>query len=421
MKLIYRTLIIFLVLWIGLLLITFNKHLRREPNTYHSEIWADKAGYYVYLPATFIYHWQGDSIPESIHKQKGDGFKIIGNHVVTKYPMGVAVMMSPVWLVNHYFIADVKDGFSFSYTLVSSVAATFYVLIGLFISYACYKKYTTSIRSLSICILLFISTNLFYYTVLENGMSHAFSFFWFSLLLFVILDIKQRTSITYKDTLSLGIITGFIMLIRPINCVFCLPYFLILVIQNPNIKSTIKELLFTTKSLLIYLLAILIITPQIIYYKSISSIKAPYSGEGFSYLTSPKILSVLFAPENGLFLYTPIVLFIFVLLFIYRKSIPFIIPICVLFSLVVYVYASWSSPELGCAFGYRGMVEFYSLIFLPFAFINVSRKLKFTFIFIAVLCTLYTLKLSLSYDGCFGGSNYWDWSTYSKLLFSNIK
>ncbi len=422
MKSIYRTLIIFLVLWTGLLLITFNKHIRKEPYTYHSEIWADKAGYYVYLPATFIYNWQGNNMPDSIGRKTGKGFKIIDNHIVTKYPMGVAVMMAPFWLVNHYFIADTKDGFSSSYTFVSSVAATFYVLLGLFISYCCYKKFTTSISSLLITVLLFVSTNLFYYTVLENGMSHSFSFFWFALLLFVLLEIRQRSyAITYKDTLLLGIIIGFIMLIRPINCLFCLPYFLILVIDNPNRTSTLKELLFTGKSAFLYALPLIIFAPQIYYYKLTSAIRPAYSGEGFPYLTHPHILDVLFAPNNGLFLYTPIVFFLFLFLFIFRKNIPFIVPICAVFSLVVYTYASWWSTELGCGFGHRSMVEFYSFIFLPLTFVNISRKIKFTFIFIIVLCTLYTLKLSLSYDGCFESSNYWDWKEYVTLLFSNIK
>jgi len=411
---------LFLIIWIALLLLTINRHIKREPNTYNSEIWADKAGYYVYLPATFIYNWNGQSMPDSIDKKTGDGFKIINNNITTKYPMGVAVMMSPFWLINHYFIANTKDGFSFSYTLISSIACTFYVLIGLFISYACYKKYTTSIPSLLITILIFISTNLFYYTVLENGMSHGFSFFWFAILLYVILNIKLKSSINYNDTLLLGLSIGFIMLIRPINCIFCLPYFLILFINNPNIKSTIKNLFFTSKSVLLYLLPVILFLPQVLYYKYTSKITPAYNGEGFPYLAHPHIMEVLFAPNNGLFLYTPIVFFIFVFLFIYRKNIQSIIPICVLFALVVYTYASWWSTELGCAFGHRSIVEFYSFIFLPLTFVNLPRKIKFTFIFIFALCTLYTLKLSLSYDSCFEGT-YWDWSTYLTLLFSNIK
>jgi hypothetical protein len=422
MKFIYNTPTIFLILWTCLLLITFNRHIKREPLTYTSEIFADKAGYYVYLPATFIYNWQGENISDTIVKNTGEGFEIIDNYIFTKYPMGVAVMMSPFWLINHYFIANPKDGFSFSYTIVSSVASTFYVLLGLFISYACFKKYTSHIQALFISIILFCSTNLFYYTILENGMSHSFSFFWFSLLLFVLLDIKQRAYIIrYKDILLLAIIVGFITLIRPINCIFCLPYFLILIIHNQNAISTFKEVLFTTKSLFLYLIPIIIIAPQLLYYKISSSIILPYNNEGFPFLTHPKIFEVLFAPNNGLFLYTPIVLFILLFLFIYRKNIPFFWPACSLFCLVVYTYASWWCPELGCAFGHRSMVEFYAIIFLPLACVKMTRNIKITFIFISSICILYSIKLSLSYDTCFMGSYYWDWNAYLTLLFSDIK
>ncbi|WP_299250824.1 hypothetical protein [uncultured Cytophaga sp.] len=422
MKLIYSKPFIFFILWICLLLFTFNRHIRRDPYGYTSEIYADKAGYYVYLPATFIYNWQGNNIPDKIAKNPGMAFENIDNYIYTKYPMGVAVMMSPFWLINHYFIANPNDGFSFSYTMISSVASTFYVLLGLFISFACFKKYTSPIQALIITVTLFASTNLFYYTTLENGMSHSFSFFWFSLLLFVMIDIKQRSYIvTYKDILLIGTTIGFIALIRPINCIFCLPYFLILIIQNPNAITTIKELFFTTKSIFLYLIPIIIISPQVIYYKIISTIRLPYGHEGFPYLMNPRILKVLFAPNNGLFLYTPIALFILLFIFINRKKSPFTIPIYVLFGLVIYTYASWWSTELGCAFGHRSMVEFYTIIFLPLAYIELSKKMKFIVGSIAILSILYNLKLSLSYDICFMGSYYWDWDTYLTLLFSNIK
>lgn len=421
MKSIYRTLIIFFVLWTSLLLITFNKHIRREPNTYNSEIWADKAGYYVYLPATFIYNWDGKLMPDSIDKKTGDGFEIIGNYITTKYPMGVAIMISPFWLINHYCIAHPKDGFSFSYTLISSIGSTFYVLLGLFISYACFKKYTAPVPAVFVTISVFLSTNLFYYTILETGMSHSFSFFWFSLLLFMILKIKDQNQIKYLDAITLGITIGFIMLLRPINCIFCLPYFSILFINNPNIKYTIKELTFSTKSIILCLISAIIFAPQLFYYNYISTISAAYKGTSFPYLTHPKILEVLFAPDNGLFLYAPILFFILLYLFIYKKPIHFIMPICILVCLVVYTYAAWQNPELGCAFGHRSVVEFYSFIFFPLNCMDMSKKMKNTFIFIAILSTLYTLKLSLSYDGCFYGNEDWDWNAYLTLLFGNIK
>jgi hypothetical protein len=421
MKPIYNTLLFFLVLWTGLLLLTFNRHIRREPNTYQSEIFADKAGYYVYLPATFIYNWNGSSMPDSIDKKTGDGFEIINSHIATKYPMGAAIMMAPIWLINHYFIANPNDGFSFSYTLISSIASTLYVLLGLFISYISFKKYTPSSYALLITACIFFSTNLFYYTIIETGMSHSFSFFWFSLLLFTILKIKEQKQVKYSDAITLGITVGFIILLRPINFIFCFPYFLMLIIKNSNAKSIIKELLLSTKSILLYLSPVLIFAPQLFYYKYISTVSAAYKGTGFPYLTNPKILEVLFAPENGLFLYAPVLFFILLSYIFYREPAFFIIPVCLLACMVIYTYSSWQNPELGCAFGHRSMVEFYSFLFLPLTCINMSKKIKNTFIFTVILSTLYTLKISLSYDRCFYGNNDWDWSAYLTLLFDNIK
>jgi hypothetical protein len=417
-----KILIIFLALWLILLLITFNRHIRRIPNTYNSEIWADKAGYYVFLPATFIYQWQGTQMPDSIHLKTGKGFDIIENNIVTKYPMGVAIMLLPFWVINHYFIADPSDGFSFSYTLISSVASTFYVLAGLFISYFCMRKFASRARSILLTLFLFLSTNLLYYTIIETGMSHSFSFFWFSLLLYIILKIKNQQKTETSDAIILGLTLGAIILIRPINCIFCFPYFMILFIHSSDYKQTFIQLFLSTKSLYICIIPLLLFAPQLYYYSYTSGISPAYSGEGFIYLSNPKIAEVLFSPNNGLFLYTPIVCFLMLFyLFNIKNYAKTLIPIILLFVLIVFVYGSWWSYELGCAFGHRSMVEFYSFLFLPLAIIDMPKKIKNTAIFIGILCFIYSLKLILSYDGCFYGNNDWDWNAYITLLVSNIK
>jgi len=422
MKSIYKIFIIFLALWFILLLVTFNRHIRRIPNTYNSEIWADKAGYYVFLPATFIYQWHGEEMPDSIDLKTGKGFDIIDNNIITKYPMGVALMMLPFWLVNHYFVADPNDGFSFSYTLISSVASTFYVLAGLFISYFCIRRFASRVRSILVILFLFLSTNLFYYTLIETGMSHSFSFFWFSLLLYIILKIKDQQKIFLSDAIILGVILGAILLIRPINCVFCLPYFIIILIHSSKPIQTFVQVFLSKKSMPIYLIPVVLFAPQLYYYSYTSGISPAYSGEGFIYLSNPKIAEVLFSPNNGLFLYTPILFFLLLFyLFNIKHYATILIPVIVLFVLIVFIYGSWWSYELGCGFGHRSMVEFYSLVFLPLALIDMPKKIKNTVIFIGILCFIYSLKLILSYDGCFYGNNDWDWNAYITLLVSNIK
>ena len=418
MKLPVKFILVFLLLWTILLLVTFNRHIKRKPFTYTSEIYADKAGYYVYLPATFIYHWDGTLMPDSIPAKIGNSFQLQGDKITTKYPMGTAIMLAPFWLVNHYFIAGSKDGFSFSYTLISPVAATFYVLLGLFISYFCFKKFTTHVHSILLTALLFFGTNLFYYTVLETGMSHSFSFLWFSSLLYLILKIKDQQYLQTSDAILLGVTLGAILLIRPINALFCLPYFLLLFIGNKNFVSTFTSLFLSGKSIIVYILPIVLYSPQLYYY----TIAPAHSFKGFVYVSAPKILEVLFSPENGMLLYTPILIFLIIYyLSVTKKYAPYTIPALLLISSVVCLYSMWWSYELGCALGHRSIVEFYTILFLPLSVISMSDKLKTLFISVCVICIVYNLKLSFTYDECFGGSGDWDWQTYLSLLLSNIK
>lgn len=101
------------------LFLALNRHSHSKPFTYHSELWADKSGYNVYLPALFIYDFNSDNVPEDIINKTGHGFFLdTVNHVIaTKYPYGVALMQAPFWLLAHY-ASTVKDGYSIYYQKV---------------------------------------------------------------------------------------------------------------------------------------------------------------------------------------------------------------------------------------------------------------------------------------------------------------
>ena len=74
------------------LFLTFNRHSKSGYFNYHSEIWADKSGYYIYLPATIIYGFHPEKFPAGIDDSLGNGFMLEceNNKVRTKYFSGVA-------------------------------------------------------------------------------------------------------------------------------------------------------------------------------------------------------------------------------------------------------------------------------------------------------------------------------------------
>jgi len=174
-----------LVLFFGVLLfLTFNKHSKSGYFNYHSEIWADKAGYYSYLPAALRFKFNPDNFPDSIDHKTGNGFNLDykNKKVRTKYTYGVALLQLPF-----FCIADVlsnplnfeSNGFSPIYHWCINVASIFYLMLGLIFLFLFLKTSFGTQTSFLVTISIFLGTNLFYYSIDETGMSHIYSFFLF--------------------------------------------------------------------------------------------------------------------------------------------------------------------------------------------------------------------------------------------------
>ncbi|MDZ4757174.1 MAG: hypothetical protein SGJ10_03415 [Bacteroidota bacterium] len=65
-----KHLIVLIVLYALLALLSLNRHSKAVLYSFTSEIWADRAGYFVYMPATFIYNWDADKLPNGITKKQ---------------------------------------------------------------------------------------------------------------------------------------------------------------------------------------------------------------------------------------------------------------------------------------------------------------------------------------------------------------
>jgi hypothetical protein len=83
--------------------LSLNRHSKSGIQNYHSEIWADKAGYYIYLPAFFIYNFQVDGLPAEIDKKTGNGFIVRDGKIITKYTYGVALLQAPFFITCQNF------------------------------------------------------------------------------------------------------------------------------------------------------------------------------------------------------------------------------------------------------------------------------------------------------------------------------
>jgi hypothetical protein len=403
--------------------LTLNRHSKSGVFNYHSEIWADAAGYYVYLPLAFIYNFDADKLPHAIDVKTGFGFSISDKVVKTKYTYGVALLQSPFFFATHLLsnkLGFESNGFSSIYHKMINISAVTYSILGLILLYIFLIDYVSRAVALISIFCIYSGTNLFYYSVFHTGMSHVYSFFLFTCFLVMSKQIiKPNASAIYYALF--GLTLGLIIVVRPINILLTPTFFLINNLRNIRIKEKIKGLL------IIIATSMMIVIPQFLFwnYSEGKYFTYSYKNEGFTNLFSPKISELWFSTNNGLFIYSPLVLFMFSGLFFLKefsfgRKMQFISYVIIL----SIVFASWHDWGYGCSYGSRPYVEYFSILALPFASfieqVRIRNVLKYIFGSIIILLITYNQKLIFSYDGCWYGG-VWDWEELWRLFLSKTK
>lgn len=428
---IYGHLLIFVLLWVSLGSVA-DTFLRPYPtNHWKSVIFSDKSGYYAYLPATFIYDWHGESLPDSICEKVGYGFSIEPNgKIKNKYPAGVAYFEAPFFLFT-YINARVEGkqvtGFESEFHQSVAYSTLFWTLIGLFFLAEAFRKISGSFwLGWFISLAYLFSTNLLYYSIKAPGFSHPFSFFLFSALLYALpYTIKKISTLRW---IAIGFLIGLIFSVRTLNILFAFLYIFGIIWSRKNAWQQ----LWTEKKGVLWgiFFSLLPLIPQAIYWKYAfgAYLTNSYRGEGFTALLSPDFSATLVSVNNGLLLYTPIwiatVLFLF---FSLRKKIG-IMPysILIIIALQIYLCSSWSTPFFGCSFGHRVFVDILpfaalaTLIFLKFYVVEQPKFIHKGPILFGVLlafsvCIVYTQTLAIHFDTCWP-LDFYDYPAFRRIL-----
>lgn len=392
-------------------------------------MFADPVGYYVYLPATFVYNFDAAELPEKITEKTGEGFTINEQgKIITRYSCGVAILQAPVFLGVHLIAGltgQEQDGFSGIYHLVSSFAAILYSFLGIVLLWYFLLGYFNKLISSLTILTLFFGTNLLYYTIDATGMSHVYSFFLFALLL-VLSRSFFKESLQRKKTIYfilISLVSSLIILVRPTNIAFIGLVFILDCNSWYDLKLRFLQI-FSIKNIIILSISMFIVfLPQLLYWKYAYGdyITDSYEGYGFTNWASPKIIEFLFSTNNGLFTYNPIYFIIlFALVFMILKKQKNGIYILCLFVGLIYVFSSWFVFSFGCGFGSRNFVEYTTIFALPLGFLfqqsaNFSIRLKRILIISTIFLVLINLKLVSAYDKCFLGTD-WDFKEYSYFL-----
>jgi hypothetical protein len=341
----------------------------------------DVFGYYLYLPAYFIYN-DGDlserSWIEQVNNQYHNSSSIYqlvpveGGKNLIKYSLGMAVVYSPGFFIAHHLANSLDypaDGFSLPYQW-AMIITHFLALILSFPILAIALRNYFSDSVVGVCLFLIAFGSNYLITAGDGiGMTHSFAFLMFSIILLLTINYHSKPS-TVK-AFFLGFSIGFVTLVRPSDIVICLIPVLWGVQNIQDFRTKLKDIFQTRKiQLTIALLGCFLAGfPQMLYWKKITGDWLFYSyvnpGEGMDFL-QPYLAQVLFSFRKGWLIYTPLIAFVFAGFYMLRKTSPrLFLPILVFAILNLYIVSSWSCWWYADSFGQRAMVDSYAILSIP--------------------------------------------------------
>lgn len=331
---VYLLLIIFLLYIIG-----YTTHALFLKQT----VYGDGAYYFSWLHTIFIDHDIHFS-NEFIRFNLTQPFTKSGMPI-NKYAIGPSLLWAPFYLWTHSIVRG--DGYTFPYQFVTGLVTVLYVITGLILLYRLLCTALKPSIAILTTILIAVATNLLFYGAIDTVNSHGLSFF--AAVLFL-------TFLFQRQSFGVGIALALLALVRPQDTVFALlllPY-----LQKKNVFPVcISFLLFFSHQFLVW------------FAFTGNPFISPYFSGGEHYtLLTPHILPVLFSPNNGLLLYTPLFLIASIgYLRAWKKYESYRALSAIVLLVSLYLTASWSSWNQGASYSGRMFVGLLPLLAFPLA------------------------------------------------------
>ncbi len=370
----FSSLVVILVVFV--LAFTRFQYTKWETPTVTNTLTWDAFGYYMYLPAQFIYHditgmkWVSD-IQEKYHPT-GTMYQISvlknGNSVI-KYPIGIALLYWPFFFLGHWtagWLQYAQDGFSAPYQLAICIAALFYAALGFWALRKVLLQFFSDTVTAITLLMIGLSTNYIQYAAVESGMTHVYLFTMYALML--LLTIRWHEKPQLLTALGIGLVFGVTTIARPTEAVMMfIP--LLWSTQNKVVRQEKWKLLFYTHRTHFFATiigAFMGIFPQMVYWKIVSGKWVYDVGSKWMFL-NPN-WQVLFGWEKGWFVYTPIVFFMVAGMFLMQGKVYKRAALTYLL-LNVWIVIAWADWRYGASYSSRALVQSYPVLVLAFALV----------------------------------------------------
>lgn len=405
----------------------------QKSNTEATISW-DVSGYYMYLPAFFIYkdikqcRFKDEVIQQ--YKPTFDFHQAFihpssGNHVM-KYSIGQAVQFSPFFFIAHVWALSSDtyeaDGFSFPYQFMISIGSLLIAFLGLYYLRKILCSYFNEQASALAMLGIVLGSNYLNYSAIDGAMTHNNLFTIYTLLIYLSIQFHKQASIT--KSIGIGCLIGLAALTRPTEIISCI----IPLLWGLNLadKQAIIERINFFKQHISHLFIAIIIcgligSIQLFYWKYASGdfIVYSYQDQGFSWL-SPHIIDATFSYKSGWLMYSPFMLFSLIGFYFLHQQNKRIFYVSLIFAtLFIYIAFAWDIWWYGGSLGQRTMVQAYPILAFPlaafFTFLQKSKALikvpiallMFIFIYLNIWFTHQAHKGGLLYPGEMTKAYYW--------------
>ncbi|QSQ26454.1 hypothetical protein JY651_16640 [Pyxidicoccus parkwayensis] len=334
---------------------------------------SDGYGYHLYLTALFVQHdlsmrteaaeW-GPDMPYELGLTLDEST----GRYLNRFPPGQAILMMPAFLVAHAsapLVGARRDGFSRPYQVAAALNGLLALVIGLtLLRKSLESLYPPQVVLATLAVVTF-GTNLFHYGTADAIFSHVYSFALFAALLLLVPTWYREP--TVRRSLLLGLVAGFIMLVRNPNAVALLFVPLYGVINSETQRQRLAFFRTHWRSVACVVLAAAgVLSILVAYWHSATGrwLVFSYRGQGFEF-DRPLVLSVLFSVRKGLFFWTPVWLFAVVGFVRDRERLQNLLLPVLLFTIVhLYLVSTWWHWPYGSSFGHRAFTE-ASAFFAP--------------------------------------------------------
>ena len=365
----------------------------------------DGVGYYAYARALLVehsldftrdYQHANSSFRDARLDEYGQPramFRTSTSHLENHFSVGPAILWSPFLLLAHAGVLLARafgssvpaDGFSFPYILAMAFGTALYAFLGLLLSYSLSQKYVERRWAFLATAGIWAASSLPLYMYFNPSWSHAHSAF--VVALFVWYWHETRTSRSLGQWLVLALIAGLMLNVYYANATVLIILAVEAVPQwlssirggrppsggSPNLPRLVAFYLLFVCVLFLCLLPTFI-TRYVIYGNPFESGYVPLRDWLWS---SPAFFSVLFSANHGLLLWTPILLFSILGLFLFCRHKPSVgVPLLsafLTFYILIACYPDWAGIS---SYGNRFFVSLTSLFIFGLAvFLDRFAKL----------------------------------------------